>query len=204
MTKIHDSTIKRYSFGDNHLSHGVLIGSAVGIGTAALFLTRGKISNLKNSDFGIKEVMTLSTCASLGGYLSANHIKKEVDKKARNRELVNQLLYNDFIPLIILHFADKLIKIKNKLIKSLILSGTVLVSTFASHTLADIEMKKHGIEKKFPVQIQHLIPELDDYLLPVAIVTKSKMLQQFLKILSPFTFIPMGYCIGTVKDDKYF
>ena len=69
---------------------------------------------------------------------------------------------------------------------------------------ADIEMKKHGIEKKFPVQIQHLIPELDDYLLPVAIVTKSKMLQQFLKILSPFTFIPMGYCIGTVKDDKYF
>ena len=204
MTKIHDSTIKHYSFGDNHLSQSILIGTAAGISTAALFLTKGKLSNLKNSEFGVKEVMTLSTCASLGGYFSANHIKKDTDKKARKRELINQLLYNDFIPLIMLHFADKLLQIKNKLIKSVILSLTVLVSTFAGHKLADLEMKQNGINKKFPVEYQHLIPELDDYLLPVAIATKSKLLQQILKVLSPFTFLPMGYCIGKVEDKKYF
>ncbi len=187
----------------NNLKRNVTIGTAVGITAAALLLTKGKLMTLPKISYGVKEVMAICAGSSLGGYFAANLTTKD-NYKGRTLELKNQLLYNDFIPLMILKGADMLIKTKNKLAKSIVLAGTLLGSTIVGHKIGEQELKKQGLKSNYPVKACHLMADFDDFLLPIAIATKSKWLQQFLKVISPVTFAPIGMNVGTTKDSKYF
>ena len=197
-----DWTASSYPSSSN-LNRNVAIGTAIGITTAALLLTKGRLKTLPKMEYGVKEVMAICAGSSLGGYIGANLTTKD-NYKGRTLELKNQLLYNDFIPLMILKGADLLIKTKNKLAKSIALAGTLLAATFASHKVGEAELKKQGLKSNYPVKPCHLIADFDDFLLPIAIATKSKWLQQFLKIISPVTFAPIGMNVGTTKDSKYY
>ena len=198
-----DWTNSSSSQSSKNLNRNVAIGTAIGITTAALLLTKGKLKALPKMSYGIKEVMAICAGSSIGGYTAANLTTKD-NFKGRTLELKNELVYNDFIPLIILKGADLLIKTKNKLAKSIALAGTLLGATFFSHKVGENELKKKGLKSNYPVKACHLIADFDDFLLPIAIATKSKWLQQFLKIISPVTFAPLGYNVGTTKDSKYY
>ena len=198
-----DWTTPSSSQSSKKLNRNVAIGTAVGITSAALLLTKGKLTKLPNMSYGIKEVMTICAASSVGGYIGANLTTKD-NYKGRTLELKNQLLYNDFIPLMVLKGADLLIKTKNKLAKSIALAGVLLGATIASHKLGEKQLEKKGLKSNYPVKACHLLADFDDFLLPIAIATKSKWLQQFLKIISPITFAPIGYNVGTTKDSKYY
>ena len=187
----------------SNLNRNVAVGTAIGITSAALLLTRGRLNTLPKMSYGIKEVMTICAGSSIGGYTAANLTTKD-NFKGRTLELKNELVYNDFIPLMILKGADLLVKTKNKLTKSIALAGTLLGATFLSHKIGEAELKKKGLKSEYPVKACHLIADFDDFLLPIAIATKSKWLQQFLKVISPVTFAPLGYNVGTTKDTKYY
>ena len=207
MTRILDSTTKPYVYvkkqEPKNLNRNVAIGTALGITASAILLTRGKLSTLPKMSYGIKEVMAICAGSSIGGYTAANLTTKD-NFKGRTLELKNELVYNDFIPLMILKGADLLIKTKNKLAKSIALAGTLLGATFLSHKVGENELRKKGLKSEYPVKACHLIADFDDFLLPIAIATKSKWLQQFLKVISPVTFAPLGYNVGTTKDSKYY
>lgn len=187
----------------SNLNRNVSIGTAIGIATAALVLTKGKLKTLPNMNYGIKEVMLLCAGSSLGGYIGAN-VSTDKNRKGRTIELKNQLIYNDLIPLTLLKITDTFLKMKNKLGRSIILAGSLLVSTIIGHKIGEQELKREGLKTNYPVKACHLLADFDDFLLPVAIATKSKGLQQFLKIISPITFAPLGYNVGTTKDSKYY
>ena len=195
------STIKPVS--SNNLNRNVAIGTGLGILSSALLLTKGKLKTLPKMSYGVKEVMTICTGSTLGGYIGANLTTKD-NFKGRTQEIKNELIFNDFIPLMILNAADYLIKTKNKVAKSFALAGTLLAATFASHWLGEKSLERKGLKTNYPVKACHLMADFDDFLLPIAIATKSHGLQQFLKIISPITFAPLGINVGTTKDDKYF
>lgn len=186
-----------------NLNRNVAIGTGLGILSSALFLTKGKLKTLPKMSYGVKEVMTICTGSTLGGYIGANLTTKD-NFKGRTQEIKNELIFNDFIPLMFLSAADYLIKTKNKVAKSFALAGTLLVSTFASHWLGEKVLERKGLKTNYPVKACHLLADFDDFLLPIAIATKSQGLQQFLKIISPITFAPLGINVGTTKDSKYF
>ena len=186
-----------------NLNCNVAIGTGLGILTSGLLLTKGKLKTLPKMSYGVKEVMTICTGSALGGYIGANLTTKD-NFNGRTMELKNELIYNDFIPLMFLTAADYLIKTKNKVAKSIALTGTLLVSTFISHKLGEKSLEKKGLKTNYPVKACHLMADFDDFLLPIAIATKSKGLQQFLKIISPITFAPLGINVGTTKDSKYY
>ena len=186
----------------NNLKRNVLIGTSLGLSAAALILSKGKIKNLLNMNYGIKEVMTLCTGSAIGGWLSANLTTKD-NFKGRTIELKNQLLYNDFIPLLILKGVDVVCTLKNKFLRSLVLLGSSVAATYFGHALCKKELKKKNLKENYPVEAYHLLTDLDDFLFPVALATKSRGLQQFLKIISPITYLPLGIHIGLEKDSKY-
>ena len=188
---------------NSNINRNVTIGTGLGIFSSALLLTKGKLKTLPKMSYGVKEVMTLCAGSTIGGYIGANLITKD-DFKGRTMELKNELLYNDFIPLIVLSVVDKLYKTKNKVVKSIVLAGTLLGATIVSHKLGEEELKKKGLKINYPVKACHLLADFDDFLLPIAIATKSHGLQQFLKIISPITFAPLGLNVGTTKDSKYY
>lgn len=187
----------------SNLNRNVIIGTTVGIATAALALTKGKLTNLPKMKYGIKEVMLLCSGSSIGGYVGAN-LSTDKNKKGRKIELKNQLLYNDLIPLSLLKVADIVIKTKNKLTRSIILAISLLGATILGHKIGEQELKSKGLKTNYPVKACHLLADFDDFLLPVAIATKSKGLQQFLKVISPFTFAPLGWNVGKTEDSKYY
>ena len=185
------------------LNRNVFIGTALGITASALLLTKGKLKNLPKMNYGVKEVMAICAGSTIGGYTAANLTTKD-NFKGRTLELKNELIFNDFIPLMVLKGADLLIKTKNKLAKSIALAGTLLGATIVSHKVGENNLKKKGLNPNYPVKACHLLADFDDFLLPIAIATKSKWLQQFLKIISPITFAPLGINVGTTKDSKYY
>lgn len=185
------------------VNRNVVIGTGLGILSSALLLTKGKLKTLPKMSYGVKEVMTICTGSTLGGYIGANLATKD-DFRGRTLELKNELLYNDFIPLMVLSVVDKLYKTKNKLVKSFVLAGTLLGATIVSHKLGEQDLKKKGLKTNYPVKACHLLADFDDFLLPIAIATKSHGLQQFLKVISPITFAPLGFNVGTTKDSKYY
>ena len=186
-----------------HLKRNVLLGASTGILCSALLVTKGNLKNLPKIDYGIKEVMAICTGSALGGYLGAS-ATTPINKKGRALELRNQLLYNDFIPLILLKIADVLFKFKNKLHKSIALVGALLAATYFGHYLCERNLKTKGLKTNYPVKACHLLADFDDFLLPIAIATKSRGLQQFLKCISPVTFAPLGMDVGLTKDSKYY
>ena len=188
---------------NQNIKRNVAIGTGLGILTSALVLTKGKLTTLPKMSYGVKEVMTICAGSSIGGYIGANLSTKD-NFKGRTMELKNELLFNDFIPLIILSAVDKLYKTKNKLVKSIVLCGTLLGATIASHKVGEKVLEKKGLKTNYPVKACHLMADFDDFLLPIAIATKSTGLQQFLKVISPITFAPLGFNVGTTKDSKYY
>ena len=186
-----------------YIKRNAFIGTSLGIFCAAMLLTKGNLKSLPKINYGIKEVMTICTGSAFGGWLGVSLTTKE-NSKGRTLELKNQLLYNDFIPLLLLKGADMLCKVKNKLVRSLILVASLLGATYLGHYLCELELKKKGLKTNYPVKACHLIADFDDFLLPIAIATKSRGLQQFLKTISPITFAPLGVDVGTTKDSKYF
>ena len=66
----------------SNLNRNVIIGTTVGIATAALALTKGKLTNLPKMKYGIKEVMLLCSGSSIGGYVGAN-LSTDKNKKGR-------------------------------------------------------------------------------------------------------------------------
>ena len=187
----------------SNLTRNVAIGTGLGIFASALALTKGKIKTLPKMSYGVKEVMTICTGSTLGGYIGANLTTKD-NFKGRTLEIKNELIFNDFIPLMILSAVDKLYKTKNKLVKSIVLAGTLLGATIVSHKLGEQNLKRKGLKTNYPVKACHLLADFDDFLLPIAIATNSRGLQQFLKVISPITFAPLGINVGTTKDSKYF
>ena len=188
---------------NQNIKRNVAIGTGLGILTSALVLTKGKLTTLPKMSYGVKEVMTICAGSSIGGYIGANLSTKD-NFKGRTMELKNELLFNDFIPLIILSAVDKLYKTKNKLVKSIVLCGTLLGATIASHKVGEKVLEKKGLKTNYPVKACHLMADFDDFLLPIAIATKSTGLQQFLKVISPITFAPLGFNVGTTRDSKYY
>lgn len=188
---------------DRIVKRNVIVGSALGITTAALALTRGNPKNLLKMNYGIKEVMSLCAGSAVGGWTAANLTTKD-NFNGRTLELRNQLLFNDFIPLLMLKGIDVLCKVKDKFKRSVILVGGLLGATYLGHFLCEKLLKKEGLKTNYPVKACHLVADFDDFLLPVAIATKSQGLQQFLKIISPITFAPLGIDVGTTKDKKYY
>ena len=203
MIQTSDWTIKPSPSKPSNLNRNVSIGTAIGITTAALLLTKGKIKNLPKINYGIKEVMTLCAGSSIGGYIGAN-VSTDRNKRGRTIELKNQLIYNDLIPLALLKVADIVIKTKNKLTRSIILAASLLGATILGHKIGEHQLKKEGLKTNYPVKLCHLIADFDDFLLPVAIATKSRGLQQFLKVISPLTFAPLGLNVGKTEDSKYY
>ena len=187
----------------SNLTRNVAIGTGLGIFASALALTKGKIKTLPKMSYGVKEVMTICTGSTLGGYIGANLTPKD-NFKGRTLEIKNELIFNDFIPLMILSAVDNLYKTKNKLVKSIVLAGTSLGATIVSHKLGEQNLKRKGLKTNYPVKACHLLADFDDFLLPIAIATNSRGLQQFLKVISPITFAPLGINVGTTKDSKYF
>ena len=187
----------------SNLNRNVAIGTAIGITAAALVLTKGKLKTLPKMNYGIKEVMLLCSGSSIGGYVGANLTSKK-DIKGRTIELKNQLIYNDLIPLTLLKLTDMFLQTKNKLWRSIVLAGSLLAATVFGHKIGEHQLKKEGLKTNYPVKACHLLADFDDFLLPVAIATKSQGLQQFLKIISPLTFAPLGLNVGKTKDSKYF
>ena len=188
---------------DKIVKRNVIVGSALGITTAALALTKGNPKNLLKMNYGIKEVMSLCAGSAVGGWTAANLTTKD-NFKGRTLELRNQLLFNDFLPLLMLKGIDMLCKVKDKFKRSLILVGGLLGATYFGHYLCERGLEKKGLKTNYPVKACHLVADFDDFLLPVAIATKSQGLQQFLKIISPVTFAPLGIDVGTTKDTKYY
>ena len=156
----------------NNLNRNVAIGTGLGILSSALLLTKGKLKTLPKMSYGVKEVMTICTGSTLGGYIGANLTTKD-NFKGRTQEIKNELIFNDFIPLMILSAADYLIKTKNKVAKSFALAGTLLGATFASHWLGEKSLERKGLKTNYPVKACHLMADFDDFLLPIAIATKS-------------------------------
>ena len=185
------------------IKRNVILGTALGITVAALALTKGKPKNLLKMDYGIKEVMSLCAGSAIGGWTGATLTTKD-NFKGRTLELKNQLLYNDFLPLLILKGVDMLCKVKDKFKRSLVLVGGLLGATYFGHYLCERGLEKKGLKTNYPVKACHLIADFDDFLLPIAIATKSRGLQQFLKVISPITFAPLGVDVGTTKDVKYY
>ena len=186
-----------------NVKRNAFIGTSLGILSAAMLLTKGNLKNLPKIDYGIKEVMTVCTGSAFGGWLGVSLTTKE-NSRGRTLELKNQLLYNDFIPLLLLKGADMLCKVKDKFIRSIVLVASLLGATYLGHYLCELELKKRGLKTNYPVKACHLIADFDDFLLPIAIATKSVKLQQFLKTISPITFAPLGVDVGTTKDSKYY
>ena len=150
------------------LNCNVFIGTALGITASALLLTKGKLKSLPKMEYGVKEVMVICAGSTIGGYLAANLTTKD-NFKGRTLELKNELIFNDFIPLMVLKGADLLIKTKNKLAKSIALAGTLLGATVISHKIGESNLKKKGLNPNYPVKACHLLADFDDFLLPGSI-----------------------------------
>lgn len=187
---------------ENNLNRNTAIGTIAGITIAGLLLTKGKLNNLPKMEYGIKEVMAICTGSALGGYIGANSVTSD-NYKGRTLELKHQLIYNDLLPLVLLKGVEKIYNPVSKLKRSIVLAGSLLGFTYLGHYLAENSLKKGGYRSNYPVEACHLIAEADDYMLPIAIATKWKWLQNTLKVLSPVTFFPLGWSIGRTRDDKY-
>ena len=182
----------------------VLTGTAIASALCVQnMMRRNNIKHLKNLEMGIREGIELCCASTAGGFISGWLVDNPKHRKAKYKDVVNQIIGNTFIPFGFLALANKCTTKLSKVWRTLVAIGTFISTTFLGHNIANkLNKKIFKEESGYKCSFKDIISDADDWVLGASTVLKSKGLYQFTAAVAPLTYTIHGYLSGCRQQDK--
>ena len=169
----------------------------------ANMMRRGNIKHVKNLEMGIREGVDLCIASTVGGLSAGILVDDKKHRKAKLKDSVNQLVGNTFIPFGFLAIANKMTKKLPLLWQTLIAIGTLFVTTFLGHNIANkINEKVFKEDSNYKTGFKDFCTDVDDIGFAASTVMKNKTLYQLTATVCPITYMTHGYLAGCRQQDK--
>ena len=182
----------------------VLAGTALTSGLCVANMMRKKnIKSIKHLEMGIKEGVDLCCASTVGGLGAGLLVDDKRHRKAKLKDSVNQIVGNTFIPFGCLAIANKFTKSLPVLWQTITAIGTLFITTFLGHDIANkINKKVFKEDSNYNCGLKDFATDFDDLFFAASTVMKNKKLYQLTALLCPLTYMTHGYLAGTRQEDK--
>lgn len=182
----------------------VVAGTALATGAYVAHMVKSKnLKGISQLEMGVKEGIGLCTASTIGGLSAGLLVDKPEHRKAKLKDGVNQLVGNTFIPFGFLAIANACTKKMSMLHQTLIAIGTLFVTTFLGHDIANkINKKIFKEESGYKCSTKDFITDFDDLFFAASTVMKNKKLYQVTATMCPLTYMTHGYLAGCRQEDK--
>ena len=169
----------------------------------ANMMRRGNIKHVKNLEMGIKEGVDLCVASTVGGLAAGILVDDKKHRKAKLKDSVNQLIGNTFVPFGFLAISNKITKPLPKIWQTLIGIGTLIVTTFLGHSVANkINEKIFKEDSGYKCTFKDFAGDADDFVFAASTVMGSKWLYRITATVCPVTYMTHGFLAGCRQQDK--
>lgn len=169
----------------------------------ANMMRKGNIKHVKNLEMGIKEGVDLCVASTMGGLVAGILVDDKKHRKAKLKDSVNQLIGNTFVPFGFLAISNKITKPLPKLWQTLIGIGTLIVTTFLGHRIANkINEKIFKEDSGYKCTFKDFAGDADDFVFAASTVMGSKWLYKITATVCPVTYMTHGFLAGCRQQDK--
>ena len=169
----------------------------------ANMMRKGNIKHVKNLEMGIKEGVDLCVASTVGGLAAGILVDDKKHRKAKLKDSVNQLIGNTFVPFGFLAISNKITKPLPKIWQTLIGIGTLIVTTFLGHSVANkINEKIFKEDSGYKCTFKDFAGDADDFVFAASTVMGSKWLYRITATVCPVTYMTHGFLAGCRQQDK--
>lgn len=169
----------------------------------ANMMRKGNIKHVKNLEMGIREGVDLCVASTVGGLAAGILVDDKKHRKAKLKDSVNQLIGNTFVPFGFLAISNKITKPLPKLWQTLIGIGTLIVTTFLGHRIANkINEKIFKEDSGYKCTFKDFAGDADDFVFAASTVMGSKWLYKITATVCPVTYMTHGFLAGCRQQDK--
>ena len=169
----------------------------------ANMMRKGNIKHVKNLEMGIREGVDLCVASTVGGLAAGILVDDKKHRKAKLKDSVNQLIGNTFVPFGFLAISNKITKQLPKIWQTLIGIGTLIVTTFLGHRIANkINEKIFKEDSGYKCTFKDFAGDADDFVFAASTVMGSKWLYRITATVCPVTYMTHGFLAGCRQQDK--
>ena len=169
----------------------------------ANMMRKGNIKHVKNLEMGIREGVDLCVASTVGGLAAGILVDDKKHRKAKLKDSVNQLIGNTFVPFGFLAISNKITKPLPKIWQTLIGIGTLIVTTFLGHSVANkINEKVFKEDSGYKCTFKDFAGDADDFVFAASTVMGSKWLYRITATVCPVTYMTHGFLAGCRQQDK--
>ena len=169
----------------------------------ANMMRKGNIKHVKNLEMGIREGVDLCVASTVGGLAAGILVDDKKHRKAKLTDSVNQLIGNTFVPFGFLAISNKITKPLPKIWQTLIGIGTLIVTTFLGHSVANkINEKVFKEDSGYKCTFKDFAGDADDFVFAASTVMGSKWLYRITATVCPVTYMTHGFLAGCRQQDK--
>ena len=169
----------------------------------ANMMRKGNIKHVKNLEMGIREGVDLCVASTVGGLAAGILVDDKKHRKAKLKDSVNQLIGNTFVPFGFLAISNKITKPLPKIWQTLIGIGTLIVTTFLGHSIANkINEKVFKEDSGYKCTFKDFAGDADDFVFAASTVMGSKWLYRITATVCPVTYMTHGFLAGCRQQDK--
>ena len=169
----------------------------------ANMMRKGNIKHVKNLEMGIREGVDLCVASTVGGLAAGILVDDKKHRKAKLKDSVNQLIGNTFVPFGFLAISNKITKPLPKIWQTLIGIGTLIVTTFLGHRIANkINEKIFKEDSGYKCTFKDFAGDADDFVFAASTVMGSKWLYRITATVCPVTYMTHGFLAGCRQQDK--
>ena len=169
----------------------------------ANMMRKGNIKHVKNLEMGIREGVDLCVASTVGGLAAGILVDDKKHRKAKLKDSVNQLIGNTFVPFGFLAISNKITKPLPKIWQTLIGIGTLIVTTFLGHSIANkINEKVFKEDSWYKCTFKDFAGDADDFVFAASTVMGSKWLYRITATVCPVTYMTHGFLAGCRQQDK--
>ena len=169
----------------------------------ANMMRKGNIKHVKNLEMGIREGVDLCVASTVGGLAAGILVDDKKHRKAKLKDSVNQLIGNTFVPFGFLAISNKITKPLPKIWQTLIGIGTLIVTTFLGHSIANkINEKVFKEDSGYKCTFKDFAGDADDFVFAASTVMGSKWLYKITATVCPVTYMTHGFLAGCRQQDK--
>lgn len=182
----------------------VVTGTALATGAYVAHMVKSKnLKGISQLEMGIKEGIGLCTASTVGGLSAGLIVDKPEHRKAKLKDGINQLVGNTFIPFGFLAIANSHTKKLPVLAQTLVAVGTLFVTTFFGHAVANkLNQLIFKEDSGYKCSLKDFITDFDDLFFAASTVMKNKKLYQVTATMCPLTYMTHGYLAGCRQKDK--
>ena len=169
----------------------------------ANMMRKGNIKHVKNLEMGIRVGVDLCVASTVGGLAAGILVDDKKHRKAKLKDSVNQLIGNTFVPFGFLAISNKITKPLPKIWQTLIGIGTLIVTTFLGHSVANkINEKVFKEDSGYKCTFKDFAGDADDFVFAASTVMGSKWLYRITATVCPVTYMTHGFLAGCRQQDK--